>query len=102
MTAGNTTGTVRPACRKGPTVVAPCAIMTSGASVTKAGLPKHCRLHGLKKGGMRRLAEDGSTTHELMAVKRYYREHHEFLDEVPIDAALEIAAAQLAPGRVLQ
>jgi integrase len=33
---------------------------------TEAGLPKHCRLHGLKKGGMRRLAEDGATTHELM------------------------------------
>src|SRR4051812_23511569 len=29
--------------------------------VTEAGLPKRCRLHGLKKGGMRRLAEDGAT-----------------------------------------
>ena len=36
--------------------------------VTEAGLPARCRLHGLKKGGMRRLAEDGATTHELMAV----------------------------------
>jgi integrase len=36
--------------------------------VTAAGLPKHCRLHGLKKGGMSRLAVDGATTHELMAV----------------------------------
>jgi integrase len=35
---------------------------------TEAGLPKRCRLHGLKKGGMRRLAEDGATAHELMAV----------------------------------
>jgi integrase/recombinase XerD len=35
---------------------------------TEAGLPARCRLHGLKKGGMRRLAEDGSTTHELMAI----------------------------------
>jgi hypothetical protein len=35
---------------------------------TEAGLPARCRLHGLKKGGMRRLAEDGATTHELMAV----------------------------------
>lgn len=34
---------------------------------TKAGLPKRCRLHGLKKGGMRRGAEAGETTHELMA-----------------------------------
>jgi integrase len=35
---------------------------------TEAGLPAHCRLHGLKKGGMRRLAEARRTTHELMAV----------------------------------
>ena len=34
---------------------------------TQAGLPKHCRLHGLKKGGMRRRAEAGYTAHELMA-----------------------------------
>jgi integrase len=35
---------------------------------TKAGLRPRCRLHGLKKGGMRRLAEAGNTTHELMAI----------------------------------
>jgi Phage integrase family len=35
---------------------------------TDAKLPKRCRLHGLKKGGMRRLAEAGNTTHELMAI----------------------------------
>jgi integrase len=35
---------------------------------TDAGLPAHCRLHGLKKAGMTRLANDGATTHELMAV----------------------------------
>jgi integrase/recombinase XerD len=34
---------------------------------TEAGLPAPCRLHGLKKGGMRRLAEAGGTAHELMA-----------------------------------
>src|SRR5262249_6683133 len=34
---------------------------------TEAGLPKHCRMHGLKKGGMRRRAEAGNTAHELMA-----------------------------------
>src|SRR5262249_51190097 len=33
----------------------------------EAGLPDHCRLHGLKKGGMRRAAEAGNTAHELMA-----------------------------------
>jgi integrase len=36
--------------------------------VTEAGLPARCRMHGLKKGGMRRLAEHGNTTHELMAI----------------------------------
>jgi integrase len=35
---------------------------------TQAGLPARCRMHGLKKGGMRRLAEHGNTTHELMAI----------------------------------
>jgi integrase len=34
---------------------------------TKAGLPPRCRLHGLKKAGMRRRAEAGNTAHELMA-----------------------------------
>lgn len=35
---------------------------------TEAGLPANCRLHGLKKAGMRRLAERQATTHELMAI----------------------------------
>jgi len=35
---------------------------------TEAGLPNRCRMHGLKKAGMRRLAEDGNTPHELMAI----------------------------------
>jgi integrase len=35
---------------------------------TEAGLPARCRLHGLKKAGMRRLAEAGNTAHELMAI----------------------------------
>jgi integrase len=34
----------------------------------EAGLPDHCRLHGLKKAGMARLADAGSTSHELMAI----------------------------------
>jgi hypothetical protein len=34
----------------------------------EAGLPDRCRLHGLKKAGMRRRAERGYTTHELMAL----------------------------------
>jgi integrase len=36
--------------------------------VTAAGLPKRCRMHGLKKAGMTQLAEHGASTHELMAV----------------------------------
>jgi integrase len=44
---------------------------------TEAGLPTHCRLHGLKKGGMRRLAEAGNTAHELMAISG-----HKTLSEV--------------------
>ena len=35
---------------------------------TEAGLPNRCRLHGLKKGGMRRIAEKGATTHELQSI----------------------------------
>jgi len=35
---------------------------------TAAGLPAWCRLHGLKKGGMRRIAERGVTTHELQSI----------------------------------
>jgi hypothetical protein len=44
---------------------------------TAAGLPKHCRMHGLKKAGMRRAAEDGNTAHELMA-----KSGHKTLSEV--------------------
>ena len=42
---------------------------------TEAGLPARCRLHGLKKGGMRRLAEAGGTAHELMAILRSQDAH---------------------------
>jgi integrase len=44
---------------------------------TEAGLPARCRLHGLKKGGLRRGAEAGMTTHELMAISG-----HKTLSEV--------------------
>jgi hypothetical protein len=33
-----------------------------------AGLPKHCSLHGLRKGGARRLAEAGASAREIMAI----------------------------------
>jgi integrase len=50
---------------------------------TEAGLPTRCRLHGLKKGGMRRLAEDQLTTHELMAISghRTLSEVQRYTDE---------------------
>lgn len=33
-----------------------------------AGLPKRCSIHGLRKGGARRLAEAGATAREIMSV----------------------------------
>ena len=33
-----------------------------------AGLPRRCTLHGLRKGGARRLAEAGASAHEIMSV----------------------------------
>jgi integrase len=48
-----------------------------GRWATEAGLPKRCRLHGLKKGGMRHLAEAAATAHELMAISG-----HKTLSEV--------------------
>jgi integrase len=44
---------------------------------TAAGVPARCRLHGLKKSAMRRLAEAGNTAHELMAISG-----HKTLSEV--------------------
>jgi integrase len=51
--------------------------------VTEASLPARCRMHGLKKGGMRRLAEHGNTTHELMAISghRTLSEVQRYTDE---------------------
>jgi hypothetical protein len=42
--------------------------MTSRSGPRQPGCRPHCRLHGLKNGGMRRLAEAGNTAHELMAI----------------------------------
>jgi site-specific recombinase XerC len=39
----------------------------------EAGLPDICRMHGLKKGGMRRLAESGATGHEIMAISGHHK-----------------------------
>lgn len=65
--------------------------------VTEASLSKHCRLHGLKKGGMRRGAEKGLTTHELMSISG-----HRTLSEVQryTDAADASALAQSAMAKM--
>ena len=47
------------------------------AWATEAGLPKRCRLHGLKKAGTRCLAEDGATSHVRIGVSG-----HKTLSEV--------------------
>ena len=36
---------------------------------TEAGLPDHCRSHGLRKAGARRLAEAGATEFQIMSLK---------------------------------
>ena len=48
------------------------------------GPPKHCSLHGLRKGGARRFAEAGATAKEIMSITG-----HKTLAEVQryIDAA---------------
>jgi integrase len=38
------------------------------AACDKAGLPKHCSAHGLRKAACRRLAEAGASTHEIAAI----------------------------------
>ena len=38
------------------------------AAIRKAGLPAHCKAHGLRKAAARRLAECGCTLHEIAAV----------------------------------
>jgi integrase len=60
---------------------------------TEAGLPARCRLHGLKKGGMRRLAEVGSTAHELMAISG-----HKTLTEVQRYCKTRIASVSPTPA----
>lgn len=41
--------------------------MISASEQPRPTCPPRCRMHGLKKGGMRRLTEAGGTAHELMA-----------------------------------
>jgi len=63
---------------------------------TEAGLPSRCRLHGLKKGGMRRFAEDGATTHELMAMSGHktLSEVQRYTDEIDREHLADQAMAK--------
>ena len=48
----------------------------------RAGLPKRCSIHGLRKGGARRLAEAGASTKEIMSITGYktYGEVQRYVD----------------------
>jgi integrase len=54
-----------------------------GQWVTEADLPKHCRLHGLKKSGMTEIVLAGGTAPELLAVSghRDLREAQKYIEE---------------------
>lgn len=64
---------------------------------TEAGLPARCRLHGLKKGGMRRMAEAELTPHELMAQSghRTLSEVQRYTSEVNQKKLAQSGAAKL-------
>jgi integrase len=68
---------------------------------TEAGLPARCRLHGLKKGGMRRFAEDGATTHELMALSghRTLSEVQRYTDDADRERLADQAMAKRRRGQ---
>jgi integrase len=58
-----------------------------------AGLPKRCSLHGLRKGGARRLAEAGASAKQIMSYTG-----HKTLSEVQryVDAADKVMLAEQA------
>jgi site-specific recombinase XerD len=62
-----------------------------------AGLPARCTLHGLRKGGARRLAEAGASTKEIMAITG-----HKTLAEVQhyVDAADKVKLAESAIAKL--
>jgi integrase len=62
-----------------------------------AGLPKRCTLHGLRKGGARRLAEAGASAKEIMSVTG-----HKTLAEVQryVDAADKAKLARQAMAKL--
>jgi integrase len=64
-----------------------------------AGLPPRCSLHGLRKGGARRLAEAGATAREIMAITG-----HKTLSEVQryTDAVEQARLAEQAIAKLKQ
>jgi site-specific recombinase XerD len=62
-----------------------------------AGLPKYCTLHGLRKGGARRLAEAGASAKEIMSITG-----HKTLAEVQryVDAADKAQLAEQAIAKL--
>jgi integrase len=62
-----------------------------------AGLPPHCSLHGLRKGGARRLAEAGASAKEIMSYTG-----HKTLSEVQryVDDADKVTLAEQASAKL--
>jgi integrase len=67
-------------------------------AVQAAGLPAHCKAHGLRKAALRRLAEAGSTTKELAAMSghRSLRELELYTEHADQVRLAQSAVAKLA------
>ncbi|MGY4253645.1 hypothetical protein ACVI1L_000713 [Bradyrhizobium sp. USDA 4516] len=70
--------------------------------VKAAGLPDNCRLHGLKKSGLRRRAEARNTTHELMAFSghRTLAEVQRYTEEANKKLLADSGAAKMREAQV--
>ena len=66
-----------------------------------AGLPKHCSIHGLRKGGARRLAEAGASAREIMSITGHktLSEVQRYTDAVDQARLAEQAIAKLSKRR---
>ncbi len=67
------------------------------SAIEDAGLPPECVAHGLRKAGMRRLAESGSTAHEIGAVSghRSLKEIERYTAKVDQQRLAQSAIARL-------
>ena len=66
-----------------------------------AGLPKHCSIHGLRKGATRRMAESDVTTREIMAITGHktLAEVQRYTDAADRERLADSAIAKLSKGR---